>query len=160
LQASRLLQQLQPHVLFLDIEMPGRSGLEVARAASGRCHVVFVTAYDQYAVAAFEEGAVDYMLKPFDAVRMTTACNRVKERLNAAPASLDSLLERLAESVARKRPYLRWINVEAGAKVAIVNVSAISEVARDMRGHLLLHLKARKETLQVSQPYAHLFRQM
>ena len=211
LQASRLLQQLQPHVLFLDIEMPGRSGLEVARAASGRCHVVFVTAYDQYAVAAFEEGAVDYMLKPLDAARMTRACNRVKERLNAAPASLDNLLERLAESVASKRPYLRWINVEAGAKVrlvtveeicyfhadikytrlvtadhetlirtplkelrdeldpslfwqihrsTIVNVIAVSEVARDMRGHLLLHLKVRKETLQVSQPYAHLFRQM
>ena len=211
LQASRLLEQLQPQVLFLDIQMPGLSGLEVGRAASGRCHVVFVTAYDQYAVAAFEEGAVDYVMKPFNAARMTTACNRVKERLNAAPANLDSLLERLAERAARNRSYLRWINVETGAKVrlvtveeicyfqadikytrlvtaeyeslirtplrellieldpsvfwqihrsTIVNVSAISEVARDMHGRLRLHLKARKETLLVSQPYAHLFRQM
>jgi DNA-binding LytR/AlgR family response regulator len=211
LQASRLLEQLRPHVLFLDIQMPGRSGLEVARAASGRCHVVFVTAYDQYAVSAFEEGAVDYVMKPFNADRMTTACNRVKERLNGVPANLDTLLERLAESAAKKRPYLRWINVESGAKVrlvtveevcyfqadikytrvvaadhatlirtplkelrdeldpsifwqihrsTIVNVSAIAEVARDMHGRLRLHLKARKETLLVSQPYAHLFRQM
>ncbi|HRZ02597.1 MAG TPA: response regulator, partial [Burkholderiaceae bacterium] len=63
-QALRMLGELAPDVLFLDIEMPGATGLEVARQASGRCHVVFVTAYDQHAVAAFDQGAVDYVLKP------------------------------------------------------------------------------------------------
>ena len=63
--ALRALEADTPDILFLDIQMPGLSGLEVAHQASGRCHVVFVTAYDKYAIAAFEEGAVDYVLKPF-----------------------------------------------------------------------------------------------
>src|SRR5439155_13122245 len=61
-QAIRAMQEHRPDVVFLDIQMPEASGLEVARLASGRCHVVFVTAYDQYAVSAFEEGAVDYVM--------------------------------------------------------------------------------------------------
>ena len=63
--AVRAVEAHAPTVLFLDIEMSGMTGLEVARRASGRCHVVFVTAYDKYAVAAFEQGAVDYVMKPF-----------------------------------------------------------------------------------------------
>jgi DNA-binding LytR/AlgR family response regulator len=211
LQAAMLLEQLQPQVLFLDIQMPGLSGLDVARTASGRCHVVFVTGYDQYAVAAFEQGAVDYVLKPFNAARLHFACSRVRERLNAKPANLDGLLRQLAEIAWTRRAYLRWINVAAGANVrlvtveeicylraetkytsvvtadhdvlirtplkelreeldpavfwqihraTIVNVDAIAEVARETPGHLILRLKRRKETLRVSQPYAHLFRAM
>lgn len=64
--------------MFLDIQMPGLTGLELAERASGQCHVVFVTAYDQYAVSAFEEGAVDYIMKPLSAGRLATACQRVK----------------------------------------------------------------------------------
>ena len=63
-QALALVDALKPDVAFLDIRMPLVSGLDVARAIAGRCHVVFVTAYDEYAVAAFDEGAVDYVLKP------------------------------------------------------------------------------------------------
>ena len=77
-QALRLLDEHRPDVLFLDIQMPGATGLEVARQASGRCHVVFVTAYDQHAVAAFDQGAVDYVLKPVSAARLFTAVSRVK----------------------------------------------------------------------------------
>jgi DNA-binding LytR/AlgR family response regulator len=211
LAAKELLAKHGPDVLFLDIEMPGCSGLEVARAASGRCHVVFVTGYDQHAVAAFEQGAVDYLMKPVTAARLSTACDRVKQRLPATPANLDSVIQRLAEMIASKRAHLRWINVEAGGNVqlvtvheicyfhsdtkytrlvtssrealirmslkelldvldpaefwqihrsTIVNVDAIADVSRDARGHLTLHLKQRVETLQVSQPFAHLFRQM
>ena len=58
--------------------MPGLSGLEVARYASNRCHVVFITAYDEYAVAAFDQGAVDYVLKPFNAARLAVAVGRLK----------------------------------------------------------------------------------
>jgi DNA-binding LytR/AlgR family response regulator len=211
LQAARLLEQHNPDVLFLDIQMPGLSGMEVAKAASGRCHVVFVTGFDQYAVAAFEQGAVDYVLKPFNSARLLAACNRVKERLHAKPADLDGLLRQLAEFASKQRSYLRWINVASGANVrlvtveeicyfqaeakytslvtadyavlirtplkellevldpavfwqihraTIVNVDAIAEVAHESRGYLILRLKSRKETLRVSQPYAHLFRQM
>ncbi len=68
LEATRAFDAHAPDVLFLDIQMPGMTGLEVARLASGQCHVVFVTAYDRYAVAAFEQGAVDYVMKPFSHV--------------------------------------------------------------------------------------------
>ena len=88
-QALQALETLQPDILFLDIQMPEASGLEVARRASGRCHVVFVTAYDQYAVAAFEEGAVDYVMKlRCRAPRIATAVQRVKQRMQGAPANL------------------------------------------------------------------------
>src|SRR5205809_7684418 len=72
-QAIRAMEEMRPDVLFLDLQMPEASGLEVARLASGKCHVVFVTAYDQYAVAAFEEGAVDYGVKPLSGARIATA---------------------------------------------------------------------------------------
>jgi DNA-binding LytR/AlgR family response regulator len=211
LQALQLLERLQPDVLFLDIQMPGCSGLEVATRASGQCHVVFVTGYDQYAVAAFEHGAVDYVMKPVTAARLSTACARVRDRLTMKPANLEALVAQLAAAAAKRHTFLRWINVESGPNVrlvtvdeicyfqadtkytrlvtadreslirlslkelldvldpaefwqihrsTIVNVNAIAEVSRDARGHPLLHLKKRSETLQVSQPFAHLFRQM
>ncbi len=78
LQAKRALKEHHPNVMFLDIQMPGLTGLELAEHASGQCHVVFVTAYDQYAVSAFEEGAVDYIMKPLSAGRLATACQHVK----------------------------------------------------------------------------------
>ena len=80
-QALRALEHHEPDVIFLDIQMPGMSGLEVARKASGRCHVVFVTAYDKYAVEAFEQGAVDYVMKPFSPARLATTVSRLKAKL-------------------------------------------------------------------------------
>jgi len=210
-QAMCALERHHPDVLFLDIEMPGLTGLEIAKRAAGRCHVVFVTAYDQYAVAAFEEGAVDYVMKPLDAARLASACDRVKQRLQTAPASLDNLLDMLARRVPRAQPYLRWINASQGPEVrlitideicyfqsdtkytravtasqeclirkslkelldeldpslfwqihrsTIVNVNAIAAVSHDLAGRLIVRLKSRRETLPVSQPFAHLFRQM
>ena len=76
--AAAALAEHAPDILFLDIEMPGMTGLEVARRASGKCHVVFVTAYDKYAVAAFEQGAVDYVMKPFSAARLDATIARLK----------------------------------------------------------------------------------
>src|ERR1700742_701578 len=94
----------QPQVMFLDIQMPGLTGLQVAQQVGGRCHVVFLTAYDAYAVAAFEQGAVDYGLKPYDDARLGASLRRVQERLGAAPPPLDALLQDLA--AARPKPYL------------------------------------------------------
>ncbi len=78
LMAGEALARHAPDILFLDIEMPGRTGLEVAQRASGRCHVVFVTAYDKYAVAAFEQGAVDYVMKPFSPARLDATIMRLQ----------------------------------------------------------------------------------
>jgi DNA-binding LytR/AlgR family response regulator len=67
--ALRALEEFSPQVMFLDIQMPGLSGLDVARQAGNRCHIAFITAYDQYAVDAFEQGAIDYVLKPITPAR-------------------------------------------------------------------------------------------
>lgn len=132
-QALEAMQRHRPDVLFLDIEMPGLSGIEVARQASGRCHVVFVTAYSQYALAAFDAGAVDYVLKPFDEKRLALAVGRVKERLHQRPAQLDSLLAELAAKVAAARPYLRWITASRGANVRLITVEDIQYFQSDTK---------------------------
>ena len=124
LSAIRELDAHAPDVLFLDIQLPGASGLEVARHASGRSHVVFVTAYDKYAVAAFEEGAVDYLLKPFSVERLRTAVARVKKRLHSAPATLDGILRALTANAPRKS-YLRWVTLRRGQEVDLITVDEV-----------------------------------
>jgi len=124
IEAMRLLGELNPDVLFLDIEMPGLSGLEVARLAQGHCHVVFVTAYDAHAVAAFEQGAVDYVLKPFDPARLSLAVRRVEQRLGTTPSNLDGLLRELAAG-AGPRSYLRWIKASRGSMLQLITVDDV-----------------------------------
>jgi DNA-binding LytR/AlgR family response regulator len=131
IQALRALESHEPDVLFLDIQMPGATGLDVARVASGRCHVVFVTAFDQYAVAAFEQGVVDYVIKPFAPARLATAIARVKERLRGVPANLDGLLASLAEQRKGPQKYLRWISVAQGRSVRLITVDEISYFQAD-----------------------------
>jgi DNA-binding LytR/AlgR family response regulator len=118
------LDQHKPNILFLDIQMPGLSGLDVARYASNRCHVVFITAYDEYAVAAFDQGAVDYVLKPFNAARLAVAVGRLKEKLATPPADLSELLLRLS-GIAHQGSYLRWINASLGKAVRLITVDEI-----------------------------------
>ncbi|TMG82204.1 MAG: response regulator transcription factor, partial [Betaproteobacteria bacterium] len=125
IQAIRALETHQPDVLFLDIQMPGMTGLDVARVASGRCHVVFVTAYDQYAVAAFDQGAVDYVMKPFSPARLATAIARVRERMKSAPANLERLLTTLTEQNRRAGQFLRWISVGEGKTVRLITIDEI-----------------------------------
>jgi DNA-binding LytR/AlgR family response regulator len=123
-EALQLLDRQAPDLIFLDIQMPGLSGLEVARQAAGRCHVVFVTAYDAHAVAAFEEGAVDYVLKPYSVERLAKAVGRVRRRLGGDAARLDGLLGELAR-IAPERKYLRWINASRGKDVSLITVDEI-----------------------------------
>jgi len=132
-QAIRAVEEHRPDVLFLDIHMPEASGLEVARVASGRCHVVFVTAYDQYAVAAFEEGAVDYVMKPLSGARIATAVQRVKERLKTAPANLNGLLDHLADPPRRSGQYLRWINASRGEDVQLITIEEVRYFQSDTK---------------------------
>ena len=125
IQAIRALETHQPDVLFLDIQMPGMTGLDVARVASGRCHVVFVTAYDEYAVAAFDQGAVDYVMKPFSQARLATAIARVRERMKSTPANLERLLTTLTEQNHRAGQFLRWISVGEGKTVRLITIDEI-----------------------------------
>lgn len=122
--ALRALEELQPDLMFLDIEMPGLSGLEVARQAAGRCHIVFITAYDQYAVNAFDQGAVDYVLKPVTAGRLATAISRVKEKLAVPAKDLSRLLAQLGVN-GSKRAHLKWINASRGDSVRLITVDEI-----------------------------------
>src|SRR6516225_5078285 len=95
LQALRVVDAHRPDVIFLDIHMPGLSGMEVARQIGPRCHIVFVTAYDQHAIEAFEQGAVDYVMKPLSTARLATSVGRIRKRLEEAPASLEPVLQKL-----------------------------------------------------------------
>ena len=132
LEAYEPIRRGQVDLLFLDIQMPGATGLEVARQASGRCHVVFVTAYDQHAVAAFDQGAVDYVLKPVSAARLFTAVSRVKGRLGTPPALLDEALEKMSSTPqAASKQYLRWINASVGQSLKLITVDEISSFQAD-----------------------------
>ena len=118
------MERHRPDVVFLDIEMPGMTGLDVARHASGRSHVVFITAYDAHAVAAFERGAIDYVLKPYDDARLMLTIDRVRQRLGSDPPSMQALLEELARRAPR-RDWLRWINASVGSDVRLITVDEI-----------------------------------
>lgn len=131
--ALAALELHRPHVLFLDIQMPGLSGMEVARQASGRCHVVFVTAHDEFAVAAFEQGAIDYVMKPFATERLALAIARMKARLSSQPADLEGLLETFAQRIARPRAYLQWINASLGNELRFITVDEVCYFRSDAK---------------------------
>ena len=135
--ACRAVEELAPTVVFLDIEMPGASGLEVARRVSGKCHVVFVTAYDKYAVAAFEQGAVDYVMKPFTGARLEATITRLKARLATPPADLTGLLQSLANLTQRK-DYLRWITASQGDSLRLITVDEICYFRADHKYTLVV----------------------
>ena len=123
-QALALVAEHAPAVAFLDIRMPGRTGLEVAREIGDRCHVVFVTAYDEYAVAAFEEGAIDYVLKPPTLERIAKVVTRLKARLAQPPLDLGGLLARLAEREGVGAP-LKWIRASLGSAMQMIAVDDV-----------------------------------
>ena len=117
------IERHAPDVAFLDIRMPGMSGLDVARQIGARAHVVFVTAFDEHAIAAFESGAVDYVLKPLEAARLATTITRLKQRMSSAPPDLGRLLSRLSQAPA-KGP-LNWVQASAGNKLRLITVDEI-----------------------------------
>ena len=124
LDAARVLEEQRPDVLFLDVAMPGMDGLEVARRASGRSHVVFITAYDEHAVPAFEEGAVDFLVKPLSMERLGRTVARLQKRIGETPAILEPLLAGLREALEKRRG-LRWISVLEGRELRFVTTEEI-----------------------------------
>jgi len=124
LDALQLMERHRPDILFLDIQMPGLTGIEVARQAEPGMHIVFITAYDAHAVAAFERGAVDYVLKPYSVARLAESVRRLRERLSHAPPMLEGVLRELAAAM-QPREYLRWINAASGSEVKVVTVDEV-----------------------------------
>jgi DNA-binding LytR/AlgR family response regulator len=134
-EALRLIEDHDPDILFLDIRMPGLTGLEVARRAAEGIHIVFVTAYDQYALEAFEHAAVDYLLKPVTDERLVETIRRLRERLQspAASAELKSTLDTLARVLpglagpgADSPERLAWIRASVGNQVRLIAVDDVS----------------------------------
>lgn len=216
--ALEAIAEHQPSLAFLDIQMPEMTGIEVAKSlASNReikCHVVFVTAFDQYAVDAFNAGAIDYVLKPYSDERLQSAVERLKERLSAVPAqpqNLEALMQQLAARLNPGAEKLKWIKANIGSNLrlipiedvlffqsdekytlvatkeldaliktpikeilegidsekfwqihrsTVVQAAAIESVSRDFRGQAFVKVRGRKETLTVSRPFSHLFKQM
>jgi DNA-binding LytR/AlgR family response regulator len=115
----------RPDVCFLDVHMPGTTGVEVARHIGRRAHLVFVTAYDEYAVQAFAQGVLDYLVKPVEPARLAETVSRLKERLNASQPALntDALIQQLAtqlqQRVAEHAP-LCWIRASVGETVRLI----------------------------------------
>ena len=128
-EARAMVQSLQPDIVFLDISMPGMDGIETARALAGRAHVVFVTAHDQYAISAFEHGAIDYLLKPAEPERVALTCQRLRERLKQAPDPMDEVLAQLSQRLGtgglKPREYMRWVQASVGANIRMIPTSEI-----------------------------------
>ncbi len=124
-EAIDLVVTHQPDFAFLDIRMPGKTGLEAAQAIAGKTHVVFITAYDQYAVEAFEHGAIDYVLKPADLERLSLTVERLKKRLTQAPDDMSTLIARLSKQIGQKPSYLQWIQASIGAELRLFPVEDI-----------------------------------
>ena len=128
-EAVAMAQGLAPDIVFLDISMPEMDGIKAARALAGSAHVVFVTAYDQYAISAFEHGAVDYLLKPVEPERVALTCRRLRERLSQRPDPMGDLLDRLSRRLEggtlKPREYLRWVQASVGPTIRMIPSSDI-----------------------------------
>jgi DNA-binding LytR/AlgR family response regulator len=139
-EAVRLFEERRPDVCFLDIHMPGLSGIDAAREIGRRAHVVFVTAYDDYAVQAFAQGALDYLLKPVEETRLKDTAARLEERLeNARPAvNTELLLRQLQEQIDGLRQgvgkaSLRFFHAQVGQTVRLIAVDDVDYLRSDAR---------------------------
>ena len=146
-EAVELFEQMRPDVVFLDVHMPGCSGVDAARAIGPLAQIVFVTAFEQYAVQAFEQGAIDYVVKPLDEARLAATVARLKERLadraarDADSAQLDAALEQLARRLSRHPatlPRLQWIRASVGNTVKLIPVEQIAYLRSDEKYTLVV----------------------
>jgi DNA-binding LytR/AlgR family response regulator len=127
IQALRMGQQLSPDVAFLDIRMPGLSGLEVARTFGPHTRVVFITAHQDHAVAAFDDGAVDYVLKPFEPERLGRSIERVRARLGAAPADAPP------PAPVAKPAASPWLQASIGNAIHFIHLSEVVYFCSDFK---------------------------
>jgi DNA-binding LytR/AlgR family response regulator len=136
-EAIESFEARRPDICFLDVQMPGLSGVEAARAIGRRAHLVFVTAYDHYAVQAFGQGALDYLVKPVEAERLADTVARLKERLAAAQpaANTEALLQQLAAQLQRGAAPapLRWLRAQVGQTLRLIAVDEIEYLRSDTK---------------------------
>lgn len=132
--ALEILNSQEIDIVFLDIRMPGKNGLETALEISSGTQIVFVTAYDEYAIDAFERGAIDYLLKPVNNERLQRTCLRLQEKLSTkndfsvdknAEDPLQAVLKKLLLDQAPKKEYLRWIQASVGNSIRMINTKEI-----------------------------------
>ena len=124
-EAVALFEAHRPQIAFLDIRMPGRSGLDVAAAIGAHCHVVFITAYDQYAVKAFDAGAADYLLKPVETDRLLAMKERMERKLATPPIDLSELVAQLRSSVKGESGRMKWVKAAVGKQVKLIPVDEV-----------------------------------
>ena len=153
-EALELFDELAPDIVFLDVHMPGLNGIETARGIARRAELVFVTAYEQYAVQAFEQGALDYLVKPFDEARLADTVLRLQARRAGAVTAtrppavdsrldpvLDPVLERLADELRKRAPpatYLQWIKASVGQSVRLIPVAEVIYLRSDEKYTLVV----------------------
>jgi DNA-binding LytR/AlgR family response regulator len=128
-EAVAIVRDLEPDIVFLDISMPGMDGIQAAQALSGQVHVVFVTAHDEYAIRAFEHGAIDYVLKPAEPERVALTCQRLRARLKQEPEPMNDLLAELSQRLGagglKPREYMRWVQASVGANIRMIPTSDV-----------------------------------
>ena len=141
-EAITLFEQHRPSICFLDVHMPGLSGVDVARHVGKRAHMVFVTAFDQYALEAFQHGVLDYLVKPVTAARLTETVERLKARLQQAQPAVHSelLLTQLAERLKLNQPKpLAWIRATVGASLRMIPIDDIDYLKSDTKYTLVAY---------------------
>jgi DNA-binding LytR/AlgR family response regulator len=129
-EAIKLIEKTHPDVIFLDIRMPGLTGIDVAKKISDSCHIVFVTAYDEYAVEAFENEAIDYLLKPVTRERLENTAKRLKQRIeseNRNYGDLEKILKKIHEITGDRTPAdsLQWIRAQKGKDIQLISVDDV-----------------------------------
>ena len=139
-EAVRLFDERHPAICFLNVHMPGLSGVDAANHIGRRAHLVFVTAYDHYAVQAFAQGALDYLLKPVEPARLAETVSRLKERLQSSRPAINTeqLLQQLSGQLAtlqrgEKSEPLRWIRAQAGNTVRLIAVDDVDYLRSDAK---------------------------
>ena len=138
-EAVELFDELLPQVAFLDVHMPGMNGVEAARCIGRRAEIVFVTAFDQYAVEAFRQGAIDYIVKPVESERLRDSVQRLQARLRVADEAqrpeLTVLLERMARELRQRGvpKYLQWIKATVGNAVRMIRIEQVVYLRSDAK---------------------------
>jgi DNA-binding LytR/AlgR family response regulator len=133
-EAIELFEQYKPDVCFLDVQMPGKTGVEAAQHIGRRAHLVFVTAFVEYAIQAFEQGALDYLVKPVEPTRLAETVSRVQERIRLSQPAVDTeiLLRQLAQALnPANAGKLRWVRASVGQTIRLIAVEDIDYLRAD-----------------------------